>query len=121
MTCVFHETFNYFFDVMFIILWIADKLFPRVIILHNLFCSYSLFEVDARALGRSDCSANFTQTSSKDDVMAVVDILGGRNHIRDNTDYVENVGHFLLEKVSILLTRREHLGRNYPIVLMICY
>ncbi|KAL8529250.1 hypothetical protein ACS0TY_006611 [Phlomoides rotata] len=58
----------------------------------------SIFKVDARALEKAESSANYTQTSSEDDMMATGDLLRGWNHIQDSMDDDENVSHFLSEK-----------------------
>ncbi|KAI3445197.1 hypothetical protein Pfo_001862 [Paulownia fortunei] len=54
----------------------------------------SLFKADPSAIEGAESSAKFTQTSSKDDVMSAVDLLGERNHIHDCTNNVEKVCHF---------------------------
>ncbi|KAK4414278.1 hypothetical protein Salat_2840800 [Sesamum alatum] len=54
----------------------------------------SLFE-DASEIDGVDQSANFAQTSSKDDLMSVLNLSGQRNHIQDCTNNVESVCPFL--------------------------
>ncbi|KAK4410883.1 hypothetical protein Sango_0161300 [Sesamum angolense] len=55
---------------------------------------HALFK-DASEIDEVDQSANYAQTSSKDDLMSVLNLSGQRNHIQDCANNVESVCPFL--------------------------